>query len=358
MKTAITLLIGLFFSFSAQLEENELASQYIEKYRELAIAEMHRTGIPASIKMAQAMLESGMGQSSLASQANNHFGIKCGNRWTGGTHYRKDDDYKNGELIKSCFRKYESAHTSFIAHSDFLVTQPRYGNLFNLDILDYKAWAKGLRTAGYATDPAYPQKLIGMIEKYNLHFLDLEILKKETIASTPEVKENNVPSEKKELRKSYTTKSKRKKSSKGVSLYSVSEINKIKVIVSTGNENLRQIAKDQKVSLKDLKRYNKHIDQRSTSTDLEVGQVVFLEKKRKSYSGREKYHIYRAGDQMQELSDRYGVELEFLYLKNRMPVGAEPLVGEKIHLKGMVRLDDIPEYVEKGKQRRKKDVIF
>lgn len=357
MKTAITLLLSLFFSFSTQLEENELASQYIEKYRELAIAEMHRTGIPASIKMAQAMLESAMGQSSLASQANNHFGIKCGNQWSGGTHYRKDDDYKNGELIKSCFRKYESANTSFIAHSDFLVTQPRYGNLFELDILDYKAWARGLRAAGYATDPKYPQKLIGIIEKYNLHFLDLEILESEPIASAPEVNENK-PTQKKELKRSYTTKVNRKKSSKGQSLYSVSEINKIKVVVSTGNENLRQIAKDQKVSLKDLKKYNKHIDLRSTSADLEVGQIVFLEKKRKSYSGREKYHIYRAGDQMSELSDRYGVELEFLYLKNRMPIGAEPLEGEKIHLKGMVRLDDIPEYTEKGKQRRKKDVIF
>jgi len=359
MKSAIMLLIGLCFSFNPTLDENEMASQYIEKYRELAIDEMHRTGIPASIKMAQAMLESGMGQSSLANHANNHFGIKCGNRWEGGTYYRADDDYRNGKLIKSCFRKYQSPSTSFIAHSDFLSTQPRYGNLFELDILDYRAWAQGLRKAGYATDPNYPNKLIGIIEKYNLHFLDLEILTEENdVVSAPSKKKQSSSANKKEIKRSYTTKSARTKSRSGEALYSVSEINKIKVIVSTGNENLRQIAKDQKVSLKELKKYNKHIDQRSTSSNLEVGQVVFLDKKRKSYAGREKFHIYRDVDTMVDLSDRYGVDIEFLYLKNRMPLGAEPLVGEKIHLKGVVRLDDIPQYEEKGKQRRKKDVIF
>lgn len=125
--------------------------------------EQQRTGIPASIKLAQAVLESGAGSGELALRSNNHFGIKCKKNWTGATTYYDDDE--RGE----CFRSYDSVAFSFRDHSDFLRAGPHYAFLFELDLTDYKAWANGLKKAGYATNPRYPEKLIGIIETYNLH---------------------------------------------------------------------------------------------------------------------------------------------------------------------------------------------
>ena len=145
-------------------------SHYIEVYKNIAMKEMQDYGIPASITLAQGILESGSGKGRLAVQANNHFGIKC-HGWKGGKIYHDDD--KNQE----CFRKYRSAETSFKDHSEFLTGRSRYANLFKLRKSDYKGWAKGLRKAGYATDKRYPQKLISLIETYNLDDYDRMVLK-------------------------------------------------------------------------------------------------------------------------------------------------------------------------------------
>lgn len=151
--------------------DSDKAKAYIEKYKHIAVAEMDRMGIPASIKMAQALLESGIGESKLAINANNHFGIKCGGEvWTGDTYYMWDD-----EPVKSCFRVYETAEESFIAHSEFLRNPKkdfRYGVLFKLDKKDYEGWAKGLQKAGYATSKTYSKKLISLIERLELYKLD------------------------------------------------------------------------------------------------------------------------------------------------------------------------------------------
>ena len=125
---------------------------YINQYKAIAISEMHRTGIPASITMAQAIVESRYGTSTLSVKSNNHFGIKCKGGWEGKTFYFKDDDYRHGRLVKSFFRGYEDSVQSYYDHSDFLVENPRYGVLFELDPKDYKGWAKGLKKCGYATD--------------------------------------------------------------------------------------------------------------------------------------------------------------------------------------------------------------
>lgn len=151
------------------------AIDYIDTYKELAVVEMYRTGVPASIKMAQALHESNKGKSDLATLANNHFGIKCKRHWKGSTYYHKDDDFnKKGELIKSCFRSYGSTVDSFVDHSNFLKGGSNYVQLFFLDRTDYVAWAKGLQRAGYATDKAYAMKLIKIIELYGLSQLDNE----------------------------------------------------------------------------------------------------------------------------------------------------------------------------------------
>jgi len=144
-------------------------SQYIEAYKDIAMKEMHNYSIPASITLAQGILESGSGKGRLAVRANNHFGIKC-HDWTGKKIYHDDDERQE------CFRKYNSAETSFRDHSEFLANRKRYAKLFQFKISDYKNWAKGLRKAGYATDRRYPEKLISLIERYELHQYDKMVL--------------------------------------------------------------------------------------------------------------------------------------------------------------------------------------
>lgn len=159
-------------SASKKMSTNEIVNGYIAQYNSVAMSNMKTYGIPASIILAQGILESGAGQSDLATNANNHFGIKCHNDWTGDKVY-KDDDSAN-----ECFRKYNQASESYKDHAMVLTGKKRYSNLFTLRKGDYKAWAKGLREAGYATDPKYPEKLIGYIELYNLHEYDTKVLGK------------------------------------------------------------------------------------------------------------------------------------------------------------------------------------
>jgi len=162
--------------------------RYIEQYKDIAIYEMHRTGIPASIKLAQGLLESQAGFSELAQFANNHFGIKCKKEWQGQRFFKEDDDTDpNGVLIKSCFRVYPSALDSYKDHSHFLRLRPRYQKLFQLNRTDYRAWAYGLKECGYATDPNYPKKLIQLIEKYQLHQYDLSKPTHQSLAPPPPV---------------------------------------------------------------------------------------------------------------------------------------------------------------------------
>ena len=366
MNSAILVFGSLFALLFGTPDNSGAATQYIEKYRDLAISEMQRTNIPASIKMAQAILESGLGQSALATQANNHFGIKCGGGWSGSTYYREDDDYKNGKLVKSCFRKFESPSHSFIAHSDFLKNQPRYSSLFDLAPTDYEGWAYGLRSAGYATDKAYPNKLITIIKKYNLSELDYSNVfasnskPKDIISKTKptniKTKTAQVGKAKTETRSTTRSTSNKSKSS---GYYASSEMNKTKIVVSNGELSLRQIARDQGIKLDDIKKYNEDLNLRSTSQSIPEGEVVFLEKRKKSYSGSHKHHVVRSGESMKTIARKYGVNLEFLYIKNRMPLDSQPLVGEKIYLKGIVRFNNGPKFKKKGETRKKeRSVLF
>ena len=178
---------------------------YIEKYKDVAKDNMVRTGIPSSITLGQAILESGAGTGPLSVQANNHFGIKCHKEWTGSS-IKYTDDEEN-----ECFRKYDDPNQSFIDHSYFLTSRPRYSELFGFEKDDYKSWAYGLKAAGYATDSKYPDKLITLIEKYQLNKFDAEVLGKKFTVPTP----NNAVSYIEDTQK-YTV-------TKGDSLYSISK---------------------------------------------------------------------------------------------------------------------------------------
>lgn len=266
---------------------------YIEQYKSIAISEMQRTGIPASIKMAQALLESGAGQSTLAKEANNHFGIKCGGSWSGKTFYRKDDDYNSkGELIKSCFRKFKKPAESFIAHSEFLSTQKRYQDLFNLSMTDYKAWAHGLKKAGYATDKRYPEKLIQLIEKYSLYELDYIDDQSYVSASQPKVLERSHNSDKTEKRQAETS----KRTSR---------------------------------SSKSRKKTNK-------------GRSGKNKRSRKS---NKEFHVVKHGETIADIAAKYGISEKKLRFRNRLPKNAEVLAGEEIQLSKKLRLFKRPAFV-------------
>jgi len=163
----------MFISFTPKETLKPHVISYIDAYKFVAIDEMVRSGIPASIIMAQAIIESNGGVSTLARESNNHFGIKCKSYWTGRAHYHPDDDRDaHGKLIPSCFRKYDSVQASYADHSDFLMGTSHYKVLFHYDKTEYEQWAKGLQLCGYASDPAYADKLIRTVKLYNLHELD------------------------------------------------------------------------------------------------------------------------------------------------------------------------------------------
>ena len=183
MSNLKTITLVFLFLIGYSLFVSGQPTNYIEKYQTIAIREMHRSGIPASVTLAQGILESSWGNGSLALNANNHFGIKCKTYWTGPTFYIEDDDFEQGKLIKSCFRAYDNPESSYIDHTDFLMSNERYRNLFEYSHTDYVNWAHGLKKCGYATDKRYAEKLINNIQKYDLQRFDLMPMESEVIAN-------------------------------------------------------------------------------------------------------------------------------------------------------------------------------
>jgi len=291
---------------------------YIDLFRHIAIEEMQRTGIPASIKLGQGILESGGGSSELARKANNHFGIKCGPGWQGGTFYREDDDYHKGRLIKSCFRAFSSAEECYRAHSDFL-TDPnkayRYGFLFDLDPLDYKAWAKGLQKAGYATSKTYSEKLITVIEQYRLYELDRN--PEASLAISPD-------------KRSKPEKSAKSEEIAGVA--SIFLVNDVKVVLTLEGETPEELAARTHVKSWRLLKYNEHLD--NPNQQLSANERIFLQPKRNQFRDKKKWHTVTASQNMYDISRLYGIKLEKLYKRNRMNPGEEPASGEQIRIRG------------------------
>lgn len=308
--------LGLFLllplvSLLAQQSESQLS--YIDRFKDIAVREMERTGIPASIKLAQGLLESNSGQSVLARRANNHFGIKCGSNWQGDDFYREDDDYdENGKLIKSCFRSYKNSDASYIAHSEFL-RDPRkafrYGFLFRLDPKDYRRWAYGLKQAGYATSPTYPESLISLIERYELFRYDN--------ATAVDI---DAPAD--------------------IVASGILDNNDVRYIVVAEGESLEDIARRVDVSIRNLISYNEKID--GSQQEVAEGERVYLQPKRNSYRGQKKYHTVAAGETMFDISQEYAVKLSKLYERNRIPAGKEPAVSEKIKLRGWCKVKESP----------------
>ena len=255
---------------------NKQYEAYIKKYRELAVEEMKKYHIPASITLAQGLLESGAGQSALARKSNNHFGIKCGSDWYGKT-VSHDDDAR-GE----CFRAYKHPKDSYEDHSKFLVGRPRYASLFNLNITDYRGWARGLKKAGYATNPRYADQLIGIIELYELYkYDDKNYLKW--------IKKNPNPHQ------TYIA-------------------NDLLYIVVRAGDSWKSISQEFDISQKKLRKYNDLYK----GYALQVGDILYLEKKNKKADKEHIVHVLRAGESMYSISQKYGIRLKNLYKLNKM----------------------------------------
>ena len=255
---------------------NKQYEAYIKKYRELAVEEMKKYHIPASITLAQGLLESGAGQSALARKSNNHFGIKCGSDWYGKT-VSHDDDAR-GE----CFRAYKHPKDSYEDHSKFLAGRPRYASLFKLNITDYRGWARGLKKAGYATNPRYADQLIGIIELYELYkYDDKDYLKW--------IKKNPNPHQ------TYIA-------------------NDLLYIVVRAGDSWKSISQEFDISQKKLRKYNDLYK----GYALQVGDILYLEKKNKKADKEHIVHVLRAGESMYSISQKYGIRLKNLYKLNKM----------------------------------------
>ena len=293
MKQLITVVLCLVCCLSLQAQSrNKQYEEYIKKYRDLAVEEMKRYHIPASITLAQGLLESGAGQSELARKSNNHFGIKCGGDWRGKT-VSHDDDAR-GE----CFRAYKHPKESYEDHSKFLVNRPRYASLFKLQITDYKGWARGLKKAGYATNPRYAEQLIGIIELYDLHRYDSK-------DGLKWMKENPNPHQ------PYIA-------------------NDLLYIVVRPGDSWKSISKEFDISKKKLRKYNDLYK----GYALQVGDILYLEKKNKRADKEHIVHVLRAGESMHGISQKYGIRLKNLYKLNKMnPDDPAPKTGTILRLR-------------------------
>jgi len=340
----IALLFVLITTSTFLVANSAQRELYIEQYKDLAISEMHRVGIPASIKLAQAILESNAGLSTLAREANNHFGIKCGSYWKGKTFYRKDDDRnKRGKLIKSCFRAFRDPVDSFMEHSDFLAVQnrKRYNFLFAYGTSDYSSWAFGLKKAGYATHKQYPQLLIKLIEEYQLYKYDRPggfdqvVAVKEPIYHAP-VPTNTAPKKKKNRQTSVFSGGSAGEISMDAfkTKIAIDKVNKVSVTYATEGDNIGTVAMRSGLSVKKLLKFNDGIN--SYQHKLESGTKVYLAKKKTSYKGKKRFHFVKETDSMVSLAQEYGIQVEALYKMNAMPINSEPAVGEKVRLKGKV----------------------
>jgi hypothetical protein len=321
------LLFTILFALSSNLiiaQSSETIRRYIETYKDVAIAEEIRTGVPASITLAQGIHETGAGTSQLVLKSNNHFGIKCKSDWTGES-VSHDDDAK-GE----CFRKYSDPLDSYKDHSDFLKNRPYYTSLFDLDPTDYKAWAHGLKKAGYATNPKYAQILIKLIEDYDLQQYTLLALNGKFSGNSDVAYASNVKTESSDetkMAEPVVQKAVVKTYNYPSGVFKINETNV--VFVKKGTAFLK-IAHDNDVSLPRLFEFN---DMKPVDI-AERDQLIYLQRKRKI--GTEDFHVVQEGETLYDIAQVQGIRMESLLEYNLLKQGMQPAVGEKLNLKWRV----------------------
>ncbi len=295
------LLLGIASLLAHAQRTNQAYWTYIDTYKNLAIEQMQKYRIPASITLAQGLLESAAGRSTLATEANNHFGIKCGSGWTG-PYVLRNDDAPNER-----FRKYKSARESYEDHSKFLQGR-RYQGLFQLKITDYKGWAHGLKAAGYATNPVYAESLIRIIEMYNLMQFDDAKFRKDNSASLNRPKNDFFEK------------------------HTVLRNNKNYFIIVEIGDNMATISRQTGVSLRKLYKYNE-LTRDYVPTQ---GDIIYLQKKRSQASKEFKHypiHIVEYNQSMWDIAQLYGIRLKYLYKLNQIDKDYVPQVGDILRIR-------------------------
>ncbi|MBQ8501408.1 MAG: glucosaminidase domain-containing protein [Bacteroides sp.] len=293
----------LLFALSLQAQRrNSRYTEYIKQYAPLAVEQMQQYKIPASITLAQGLLESGAGRSSLARQSNNHFGIKCHNNWRGKRVYHDDD--ARGE----CFRAYNHPRDSYKDHSLFLKSGSRYAFLFKLKITDYKGWARGLKKAGYATDPSYANRLITIIEDYELYKYD-----------TQGISKREARNREKELKKKPWL----------LAPHPLYIANGIAYTVARSGDTFQNIGKEFGISWKKIVKYN---DLHKEYT-LQDGDIIYLKQKNRKALKPHTVYVVKSGDSMHSISQKYGIRLKNFYKMNRKGIDYVPEVGDRLRLR-------------------------
>jgi len=278
-------------------KKNASYQKYVKDYSDLAIQHQRKYKIPASITLAQGILESGAGQSDLARRSNNHFGIKCHTDWKGGRVYHDDD------LRGECFRKYKKVEDSYEDHSKFLAERPRYASLFKLNITDYKGWARGLQKCGYATDKAYANKLIKMIEDYELCKYDSQGKKR----ASNEKSQPQAPVIRRTVYKTHGL------------LY----------VYAESNDTFESVAASTGFKAKDLKKFNEV----PGDFPLQKGDIVYLQKKKVKADKPNYDHVVQTGESMHSIAQKYGIQIKSLYKINKKQPDYTPAEGDVLKLR-------------------------
>jgi LysM repeat protein len=290
----------------AQSSEKLSRSRYFETYRDMAIREMKRSGVPASITLAQGALESGDGNSTLAREANNHFGIKCHEDWNGKRIYQ-DDDEKN-----ECFRKYPSVEDSYRDHSDYLRSKSRYAFLFELDKTDYKGWARGLKKAGYATSPTYAERLIEIIEDFNLNQYDRMEEGSKTHREKP-----------------HRTRHSNNEVVSAAIKHQVQERNRVKYIIAGAGDTYESITREFGKLSWEIAEYNDIRD----ADSIVPGQLIYIQPKRNKAEAGKNTHVVKEGETPYMISQMYAIKLDRLYSLNRLNPGTKLTEGTVLQLR-------------------------
>ena len=323
-RSVVILLCALVGVVSVVAKERQTREEYVEKYKAIAIAHMERYGIPASITMAQGILESDSGNSRLSTSSNNHFGIKCKKHWTGDRVYH-DDDAK-GE----CFRAYPSVEASYQDHADFLDQSPRYDSLFAYPSDDYRSWAKGLKAAGYATAPDYAERLVKIIESMKLYLLDKEngnkiyAASKSATANTEAWWESNIATSDEQINPNAFRVT--VNSHKG---YGVYRTNHTFYVVAKEGDTFESVGKVFDISAKMLRKFNDV----ASDVELSKGDIVYIERKKTQWLGNVMQHKVVRDENLYTLSQSYGIRLKSLAKLNRLRPSEEVRKGETIRLK-------------------------
>ena len=322
MKTIVSI-IACFF-ISTGYAQRISVEEYIATYKDAAIAEQKRMGVPASIILAQGILETENGNSDLVKKSNNHFGIKCKSTWTGESVTHTDD------APNECFRKYNSASESYKDHSDYLYFTPRYASLFKLESTDYRGWAFGLKNAGYATNPKYPQILISNIEKYNLQQYNSPVTD-QMLAGQPD--NLNVQDSKNAPKKILTASEPPRETNVFQKLFSGKRnkanqyFNKLKAVMVFSGTSLLAVATQNDIPLAKLLEYNDLL----TDDLVKEDQWIYLENKHKE--GNRDFYTSLQSETLYEISQSNGVQLAMLAQYNQLPVNSRIKIGELIKLK-------------------------